>query len=184
MVKELVIFLDKPIPSPLHFRKGDIMDKMYDILVRTCKVLNIIGGTALTFMMFLTVADVLMRAAGYPILGTYEIVSLLLAIVIGFSIPKVSLDRGHVYMEFLLEKLPGSARSAVNIFTRILCIVLFVIIGYNLFLIGNEFHTSGEVSSTLKIPFFPIAYCVGVCCFLECFVFIFDIVKIRRGQYE
>ena len=148
------------------------------------KVLSFIGGLALSLMMFLTVTDVFMRAGGHPILGTYEIVSLMLAIVIGFTIPKVSLDRGHVYMDILLDKLSKRSRAIMNIFTRILCIFLFIIIGYNLFLIGNEFHVSGEVSSTLKIPFFPVAYGVGICCFIECLVFIFDIVKIWRGQYE
>jgi len=60
------------------------------------KILGYIGGAALTFMMFLTVADVIMRVGGRPILGTYEMVAFSLAIVIGSIIPKVSLDRGHV----------------------------------------------------------------------------------------
>ncbi|MCX5803419.1 MAG: TRAP transporter small permease, partial [Proteobacteria bacterium] len=67
------------------------MERIFGIFLRVTKVLNIVGGTALTLMMFLTVADVLMRAGGHPILGTYEMVALSLAIVIGFSIPKVSL---------------------------------------------------------------------------------------------
>ena len=148
------------------------------------KVLTIIGGTALSLMMFLTVADVIMRASGHPILGTYEMVALTLAIVIGFTIPMVSLDRGHVYMELLLVRLSKKNRALMNTLTRIFCIILFIIIGYNLIMVGNELRTAGEVSSTLKIPFFPIAYGVGVCCFIECLVFIFDIVKIWRGQYE
>jgi TRAP-type C4-dicarboxylate transport system permease small subunit len=148
------------------------------------KVLNVIGGSALTFMMFLTVADVIMRAFGRPILGTYEIVGLSLALVIGFGIPKVSMDRGHVYMEFVVDKLPKNWKSIMHTFTRVLCIILFIIIGYNLFSVGNEFHTSGEVSPTLKLPFFPVAYGVGVCCFIECLVFVNDIIKIWRGQYE
>jgi TRAP-type C4-dicarboxylate transport system permease small subunit len=69
------------------------------------KVLSIIGGTALSLMMFMTVADVIMRSGGHPILGTYEMVALLLAVVIGFTIPMVSLGRGHVYMEIVLDKL-------------------------------------------------------------------------------
>lgn len=142
------------------------------------KILNIIAGTALTFMMFLTVADVLMRAGGRPILGAYELASLSLAIVIGFGIPKVSLDRGHVYMEFVLELLSDRHRAILNTITRLLCIILFVVIGYNLFLIGSEFRASGEISSTLKMPFFPIAYCVGICCFMECLVFMLQIAKI------
>ncbi len=160
------------------------METVFRILQKLGKILSYIGGVALTFMMFLTVADVLLRAGGHPILGTYELVSLSLAIVIGFSIPKVSLDRGHVYMEILLDKLSKRDKAIMNTFTRLLGIILFAIIAYNLMLIGKEFHASGEVSSTLKLPFFPISYFVGICCFIECFVFLFDIVKIWRGQYE
>ncbi len=161
------------------------MEGILDRFLNTAsKILNIIGGTALTFMMFLTVADVLMRAGGHPILGTYEIVGLALALVIGFGIPRVSMDRGHVFMEFLIEKMPRDWKNIFNTFTRILCIILFLIIGYNLFSVGNEFHTSGEVSPTLKLPFFPVAYGVGVCCFIEVLVFVRDIIKIWRGQYE
>jgi TRAP-type C4-dicarboxylate transport system permease small subunit len=160
------------------------MDRVFGLLVSVADILNKIAAAALTIMMFLTVADVLMRAGGHPIMGTYEIVGLLLALVIGFGIPRVSLDRGHVYMEFLLERIPRRNKDIMNISTRVLCIVLFFLIGYNLFSVGAEFHASGEVSPTIKLPFFPVAYAVGVCCFLECFVFVFDIVKIWRGQYE
>jgi TRAP-type C4-dicarboxylate transport system permease small subunit len=153
-------------------------------LTVTSKFLSAIGGAALTFMMFLTVADVLMRAGGHPILGTYEIVGLALALVIGFGIPKVSMDRGHVYMEFVVERLPKNWKAVMNTFTRLACIFLFLIIAYNLFSVGNEFHRSGEVSPTLKLPFFPVAYGVGVCCFIEVLVFINDIIKIWRGHYE
>jgi TRAP-type C4-dicarboxylate transport system permease small subunit len=160
---------------------GNILGSFLKI---TTKVLNAIGGTALTFMMFLTVADVIGRAGGHPIIGTYEIVGISLALVIGFGIPKVSLDRGHVYMEILVQKLSPKSKAIMNTITRILCIGLFLLVGYNLFSVGNEFHLSGEVSPTIRLPFFPVAYGVGVCCFLECLVFVFDIVKIWRGQYE
>jgi TRAP-type C4-dicarboxylate transport system permease small subunit len=165
-------------------KEGGIMDSFFGILQKVSKGLNIIGMAALTFMMFLTVADVLMRAGGHPLVGTYEIVGLCLAVVIGFGIPSVSMDRAHVYMEIVLEKLGPKGKNIMNTFTRIVCIVLFLLIGYNLFSVGNEFHSSGEVSPTIKLPFFPVAYGVGICCFIECFVFVFDIVKIWRGQYE
>ncbi len=158
--------------------------RLYGVLLTVNKILSYIGGAALTFMMLITVADVILRAGGRPILGTYEIVAFSLAIVIGFTIPKVSIDRGHVYMEIILDKVSKRGKAALNTFTRLLCLILFAVVGYNLFLIGNELITSGEVSSTLKLPFYPIAYGVGVCCFIECFVFIFDIVRIWRGEYE
>ncbi len=161
------------------------MENLLDVfLKRTTKILNVIGGAALTFMMFLTVVDVAGRAGGHPIPGTYEIVGLCLALVIGFGIPKVSLDRQHVFMEIVLDRLPSGSKAVMNTFTRLLCIALFIFVGYNLFTVGNEFHASGEVSPTIRLPFFPVAYAVGVCCFLECIVFVFDIVRIWRDQHE
>jgi TRAP-type C4-dicarboxylate transport system permease small subunit len=160
------------------------MAEQFKILRFVSRLLNIIAGIAVTVMMLLTVADVLLRAGGHPIIGTYEIVSLLLALVIGFGIPQVSLDRGHVYMDFLLEKLSKRGKKVMNTITRLFCIILFLPLGYNLFNVGARFHASGEVSATIKIPFYPVAYGVAVCCLLECCVFIFDIVRVWRGQYE
>jgi TRAP-type C4-dicarboxylate transport system permease small subunit len=159
------------------------MENLYGILQKTSKWLAVVAGVALTAMMLLTVADVAMRAGGRPIMGTYEVVGFALALVIGFSIPKVSLKRQHIYMDFV-DKLSKRNRALMNIFTRILCIILFVLIGYSLFSIGNEFWKSGEVSPTIKLPFFPVAYGVGICCFIECFVFLFEIVKSWRAIHE
>lgn len=160
------------------------MKALYDVLFRVGKWLNAVSAATLTFMMLLTIADVTLRIVSRPILGTYEVVSILLAVVIGFSIPKVSLDKGHVYMEFLILALSGRNRAILFTFTRILCIILFLLIGYNLFSVANEFRLSGEVSPTIQLPFYPAAYGVGVCCFLECFVFAFDILNIWKNSNE
>ena len=160
------------------------MDNVFNGLKLVSRVLNSIAGGAVTVMMLLTVADVLLRAGGRPIIGTFEIVALLLALVIGFGIPQVSLDKGHVSMEVLVEKLSRKGKNMMHTFTRLLCLGLFAFIGINLFNVGARFHASGEVSATIKIPFYPVAYGVAICCLLECCVFIFDIVRIWRGDYE
>jgi TRAP-type C4-dicarboxylate transport system permease small subunit len=160
------------------------MEDQFGILQKTSKVLAIIAGIALTLMMFLTVADVIMRALFTPFTGTYEVVGLMLAVVIGFAIPKVSLRKQHVNMDILVAKLSKRNKAIMNTFTRILCIALFILIGYSLFAIGNEFQRAGEVSPTIRLPFYPMAYGVGICCFIECFVFIFEIVKGWRESHE
>lgn len=167
-----------------NITKGELMGKTFNLLKKVNQFFADIGGIALTFMMCLIVADVILRCFNYPILGAYEMEALSLAIVIGFSMPKASMDRNHIQMEMVIERLPAQRKAIMNTFTRIICIVLFGIIGYNLFLVGNEYLSTGETSATLQIPFYPIAYCVAVCCILQCFVFVSDIVKIWRGQYE
>ena len=159
------------------------MDNMFGILQKTSKWLSVIAGTSLTLMMLLTVADVVGRAFGHPIMGTYEVAGLMLALVIGFAMPKVSLARQHVYMDFI-DRLSKRNRALMNIFTRILCIILFVLIGYSLFGVGNEYRVSGETSPTIRLPFYPLAYGVGICCFVECFVFVFEIARSWRERHE
>jgi TRAP-type C4-dicarboxylate transport system permease small subunit len=159
------------------------MENLFIVLQKTSKWLAVIAGTALTLMMLLTVSDVVGRAFGHPIMGTYEVAGFMLALFIVFSMPKVSLARQHLYMDFI-DRLSKRNRALMNIFTRVLCIILFVLIGYSLFGVGNEYRISGETSPTIKLPFYPLAYVVGICCFVECFVFIFEIVKSWRGRHE
>ena len=160
------------------------MKNLFNALRWLSKILNAVAGIALTFMMLLTVADVILRAGGHPIIGTYEISALCLGLVIGFGIPQVSLDRGHVYMEFLLEKFSPRGKDVMVTFTRLLCLILFASIGYNLLNVGAGFQASGEVTATIKLPIYPVAYGVAICCFLQCAVFLFDIVKIWSGAHE
>jgi TRAP-type C4-dicarboxylate transport system permease small subunit len=161
-----------------------MFDQSFQFLKVASRTLNFLAGLALTIMMLLTVADVACRAAGHPLVGVYEVVALALAIVIGFGFPQTSLDKGHVFMEFVLEKLSQTGLKVLNTLTRLASLGLFALIGYNLFYIGAELYKSGEVSPTLKLPFYPVAYAVAVCCLLQAVVFIFDVVRIWRGQYE
>lgn len=165
-------------------QKAGMMNGAFYVLRIISKLLNFIAGIALTFMMLLTVVDVLFRAGGHPLIGAYEIVALSMGIVIGFGIPQSSLNRSHVYMEFLVEKFSKRGKNMMNTFTRVLCLILFAFIGYNLFNVAAGFKASGEVSATMQLPFYPVAYGVAVCCLLECCVFIYEIVKIWRGEYE
>jgi TRAP-type C4-dicarboxylate transport system permease small subunit len=160
---------------------GRLLGKVLKVVT---KILNAIGGAALTFMMLLTVTDVIMRAAGHPLVGTFEVVALSLALVIGFTIPKVSFDRGHIRVDLVIEVVSKRTRDLMNTFTRLVCLALFIIISVNLFSVAAELHASGEVSPTIQLPAYPFAYGVAVCCCIECFVFIFDIVKIWTGEYE
>jgi lipopolysaccharide export LptBFGC system permease protein LptF len=68
--------------------------------------------------------------------------------------------------------------------TRLISIGLFILIGWNLFILGGDLIRSGEVSTTLLMPFYPVAFGLGVCCFIQCLVLIVDLVKIGGGKYE
>lgn len=148
------------------------------------RFLNIIAGISLTFLMLLTVMDVILRSLKRPIVGTYELVAFSGAVVIGFSVPLTSWVRGHIYVDFFILRFSQKVRNVFNIATRCVVIVLFFLIGWNLIKYGMDLQKSGEVSLTLQMPFYPVAYGVGFCCFVQCLVLICDIVKISGGEYD
>ena len=148
------------------------------------RFLNVIAGISLTFLMLLTVMDVILRALKKPIVGTYELVAFSGAVVIGFSVPLTSWVRGHIFVDFFVLKFSKTGRNIFNITTRCLVIILFFLIGWNLIKYGMDLQKSGEVSLTLQMPFYPVAYGVAVACFVQCLVMLCDIVKIFGGEYE
>jgi TRAP-type C4-dicarboxylate transport system permease small subunit len=145
---------------------------------------NIIAGISLTFLMLLTITDVILRGFRCPVPGTYEVVAFAGAVVIGFSMPLTSWLRGHIFVDFFILWFSQKVRDIFNIVTRCLTGVLFFLIGWNLIKYGIDLQKSGEVSLTLQMPFYPVAYGVGVCCFIQCLVMVCDIVKISGGKYE
>jgi TRAP-type C4-dicarboxylate transport system permease small subunit len=146
--------------------------------------LSAVAGAALAALMLLTIADVVLRVLGRPIVGTYELVGLGGAIAIGLSLPLTSWVRGHIYVDSFVAKLPRIPRAILNIATRLLVLALFLLIGWNLIRYALDLRGAGEVTPTLRVPFFPVAFGVGVSCLLECLVMVADIVKIFRKEYE
>ena len=63
-------------------------------------------------------------------------------------------------------------------------IILFILLGWNLIKVGMDLYRTGEVSLTLQLPFYPVAFGVGVCCFVQCLVFVVHIFQVLGGKYE
>ncbi len=145
-------------------------------LRQVARLMYWIAGTALAAMMFLTVADVVLRYFKMPIVGTYEIVSMLGAIVIGFAVPQTTVERGHVLMDFITGRLPFGAQRVFHLVTRLLAVFTFYIIGWNLYILGNDLRQTGQVSLTLKFPEYPVAYGIAICCLFECLVLLSDLI--------
>ena len=155
-----------------------------EMALKISKLLHAISGVALVWMMLLTVADVIMRKLGRPITGSYELVTFSTTVVIGFGLPYTTWTRGHVYMEFFIQKMPKKRQTIANIFTRLISIALFALAGYNLFVIGFDLYKTKEVTDTLNFPYYPFVYGLGMCCFMLCLILLCDILKIYGSYYE
>lgn len=143
-----------------------------------------LAAIVLFLMMMLTVVDVVLRTLGKPLIGTYELVAVAGAIVVGFSVAQTSWEKGHIYVDFLIEKRSPPVKNAIFAITRLFGIVIFALLSWNLLLKANHLYRSGEVSMTLHLPYYPAAYALAFCFFIEVFVLIADIVKIFVGEQK
>jgi len=146
------------------------------------KLMYYVAGVALASIMLLTVLDVILRSFKSPVLGTYELVGLLGAIVVGFAIPQTSKLDGHVIMDLIPSALSGLSRRLMRILTRLLGIAIFLVIGLNLWSMGTDFRMSGEVTPTLQLPLYPIAWGISVCCYIQCLILFVDILNTWKPE--
>ena len=105
------------------------MEGLFRAVERLGKLMQVISGIALTFIMLLTVTDVAGRLFGHPVDGTFELVGLGGAVVIGFALPITSWMRGHIFVDFLYQKAPKEFRKWLHMATRTIVLVTFVFIG-------------------------------------------------------
>jgi TRAP-type C4-dicarboxylate transport system permease small subunit len=145
---------------------------------------NTVAEVILVLMMMITVVDVVLRSVGTPIVGTYELVAMMGAMVVGFAIAKTSWDRGHVFVDFLIENRSAAVKNAFFIATRIFGIAIFALISWNLVKKGMLFHKSEEVTMTLRLPLYPAAFALAFCFFVQCFSLLGDILRINENKEQ
>ena len=160
------------------------MDGWDSFVRRMCRLLLLIAGLTLAFMLVFTLVDVVMRACGRPIVGDYEVISFLGAVVVGFSVPYTSLLKGHVTVDFMLELASAKTRDRLRLATRVLAIALFLWMGWNFVAMSLDLIRSKEVTPVFKVPFYPIALGLAFTCLVQCLTLVSqirDIVGERRG---
>ncbi len=153
------------------------------VFVKACKKffkwMNTIAEAALFIMMMLTVMDVIMRRFfGSPVVGIYDLVTMMGAVVVGFSLSQTSWDKGHVMVDFMIENRSKAVKNGFIVATRIVGIVLFALVSLNLVRKGIHFYGSGETSMTLRVPMYPVTFVLAFCFFVQCFSLITDIFRI------
>jgi len=146
------------------------------------KFFNIMAGMALVAMTVLTCTDVVLRLFGHPILGTYEIVGFLGAILNAFALPETTRQKGHVRVEVLVSRFPQRIRKVISVFSYLLGILLFLFIGYAGFQHGLELKRGHEVSMTLQIPLYPILFAISLAAFMVSFVLVTELRNLFQGR--
>ena len=138
---------------------------------------NWIAAAAVIAMMVLTCADVILRFFRHPIPGTYEMVGLLGTIVVSFSLAHTSVVRGHISVEFVIQKLPKRVQIVIDGINSLLGAALFGLITWQSLLYAQNLMHTGEVSMTLQMPIYPFVYGIAIGSGMLCLVLLIEFLQ-------
>ncbi|MFA5316898.1 MAG: TRAP transporter small permease [Dehalococcoidales bacterium] len=141
---------------------------------------NWVAGGSLVLMVVLTCADVIMRSAGNPIRGTFEMVGLLGIFIAAYAMAYTQMFKEHVAISYLLKYLPAWGQNAVKSFVHLLSCGFFSLLCWQLFIFANDLRMSKEVSPTSEIPLYPFGYLLALACFVMAFTLFSDFIKTFR----
>ena len=135
-------------------------------IANAAEAFNWVAAAAVAGMMVLTCMDIILRLFRHPIPGTYEMVGFLGAVFAAFSLGYTSVNRGHIAVDFVVQKLPPRAQSLVDGVNALVCAVFFGFLTRQSLVYAGDLKTHGEVSMTLQMPVYPFVYGIAAGCFL------------------
>ena len=144
---------------------------------RAAEVFNWVAAAAVTGMMLLTCMDIVLRLFRRPIPGTYEVVGFLGAVFAAFSLGYTSVNRGHLAVDFIVQKLPARVQTVVDGVNAAVCAVLFGLLARQSMRYAADLRSFGEVSMTLQMPVYPFVYGIAAGCWLLVLVLAVRVLK-------
>jgi TRAP-type C4-dicarboxylate transport system permease small subunit len=120
------------------------------------------AGLVLVAMMLFTVLDMVLRALGRPVAGSYEVIGWLSAAAMALALGYAQMHRTHVSIDLLVTRFGGRLRAGVEVTTRLCSLLLFAAVAAYVARYGGVLQDSGSLSETLKAAVHPWVYVVAV----------------------
>lgn len=133
-------------------------------LRRLVMALAACAGLGVMTMMAVTTADIVLRALGRPLVGAFDIVRMAGGVTVACGLPYTTAVKGHVAVEFLFRRLGRRQRVMVDALARLAVMVLLAVLARRLAAFGFSLYASGQVTGTLQIPVFWLAYVLAASC--------------------
>ncbi len=155
------------------------MKKLEGFVTKASGLLDTIAGWGVVATMVLVIVNIVLRSIfNTPIQGVYEVVGFIIAVVIAFGLAWCALQKSHIAIEFIVEKLPQKVQRVISFVSGLLINILLLFISYRVMHHGFKVISTGEVSATSQIPFYPFIFMVAIGFLL---LFMVEFVNMMKG---
>lgn len=142
------------------------------------KILLIIAGVMLLAMMLLTCSNILLRMVWVPVKGTFELMGFFGAVLTTFSLGYTQIQKGHILVDILTVRFPDRAQNAINLIGHFISMSFFILVAWQITTWATTLRTTGEVTETLRIIYYPFTYAAAFGCGVLALAFLIDFLKI------
>lgn len=140
-------------------------------------ILMKIAGVFFVFMVGITCADIILRTLWKPILGTVELVMYANAVLVAFALGSTQLRKGHIAVDILVNSFSIRTKKFLNIINSLLCTIFFSLVTWQITKYANVLLKTGELSETLRIPYYFYVYANALGTATLTLAFITDFIK-------
>ncbi len=143
------------------------------------KITSIVASIALGVMMLVTVIDVIGRYFfNKPITGTPELVGLLLVCAGTWGWGYCQMEKGHVSVTVLTERLPPRAQVGLRIFAYLIGLAGFSLICWRILLRTINYISipRGGITDILKLPYWPFMLALTISSGLLALIILIDLL--------
>ena len=173
-------------------KKAEARRRVTDAVVRkmssVVRVALISAMCLLAAMMLMTTVNVAMRyLANAPILGAYEIISLLLVCLTAAALGYCQLEKGNIRVSIILDRLPWRGQAILDSLASLVGLGGIGLVCWYAFLRAKKyiFLTRGEVTNILGIPYYPFMFILFIGFALLALVLIINLVQsVDRAMKE
>ena len=141
------------------------------------RILLWIGGLILVVMILLTCANIFLRTVWFPVRGTFELMGYGGAVVTAFALAYTQIHRGHIAVDILVLGFSKRIRKVLNAMNHLILMAFFAVVTWQMAKYAKTLLSSGELTETLQIVYYPFTYAVALGCLVLALVFLTDFMK-------
>lgn len=157
---------------------------MDSFLSKVNRYLLIAGGICLIAMIALTSANIVLRLFWVPVRGTYELMGFFGALVTAFAFGYTQLQKGHIAVDILIKSFPRRTKRILEAINGIAIMVFFSVMAWQISRKAWVLQTTGEVTETLRIVYYPFTYGAALGCGFLALVFLGDLIRVFATPQE
>jgi TRAP-type C4-dicarboxylate transport system permease small subunit len=115
-------------------------------------------------MMVLTFVDVIGRYFfNAPIIGSVEIISLMMGLVVFLGLGLATFEDGHIRVDIVTQLLPRKARLLMDVFAHLLSLGIAGLMSWRLTMVALDQTAEMNETQVLALPIWAVALVMAAC---------------------